>query len=134
MSRSKQLSAPHDHADQGDLKQTDSSTLSPQSSKSLVVLFKNREEDADVDPYTSAFEKKGLGEPIFVPVLKTGSENEERLQKVLRSGCGDGAPYGCVIVTSARAAEMWIRAAINLHTTNEGERSGPTSPNGHAGA
>lgn len=83
----------------------------------MVVLFKTPDEDADVDPYAAALEKHDL-EPFFIPVLQHDSVNEEQLRKTLSDG--PAGKYGGVIVTSSRAAEMWIRAATNLINAEDG--------------
>lgn len=83
----------------------------------LVVLFKTPDEDADVDPYATTLEKHNL-EPFFIPVLQHDSVNADQLQKTLLEG--SAGKYGGVIVTSSRAAEMWIRAAINITNGEDG--------------
>ncbi|KAF9508794.1 hypothetical protein BS47DRAFT_1365710 [Hydnum rufescens UP504] len=75
----------------------------PMPSKA-VIFCKARDEEADMDSYATALEREGYL-TWFIPVLEHGATNLGSLERVMRDG--PNSRFGGVIVTSARAAEMW---------------------------
>ena len=76
-----------------------------------VILCKSRDEEVDIDPYAAAL---GRSDYLtwFVPVLEHEPMNLDALEHIMRDGPDNR--FGGVIVTSARAAEMWTRVGENI--------------------
>jgi len=85
---------------------------------SAVVLFKSPDEDLEVDPYATALSERDL-HSFFIPVLRYFSSNDDKLKEVVIRG--SHGRYGGVIVTSSRAAEMWVRTVEEVIKHGSGE-------------
>ncbi|KAI0070877.1 tetrapyrrole biosynthesis uroporphyrinogen III synthase [Panus rudis PR-1116 ss-1] len=71
-----------------------------------VILLRAPTPEADAaDKYEAAFLSRGF-HPVSVPVLETTAVNITQLRDIIISGPANGE-FGGVIITSARAVEVW---------------------------
>ncbi len=85
-----------------------------------VILFKSREDGtpSSSDPYEDSF--KGCGyTSCFVPVLQHAAVNQEEFERLLLDGPQDR--FGAVIITSGRAAEIWLHSTAGLELSGPGK-------------
>ncbi|KAK7680760.1 hypothetical protein QCA50_016068 [Cerrena zonata] len=84
---------------------------------SNVLLLRAPSQDVP-DKYEIAFQDRGY-HPFSIPVLETGAVNVAELQTYISNGPGKEG-IGAVVITSARAVEVWKEAIDALAQDNIG--------------
>lgn len=88
-----------------------------------VILFKSRDDGTaqGSDPYEELLKGHGYTS-WFVPVLQHRVVNEEQFERLLLDG--PQGRFGAVIVTSGKAAEIWLQSATRLESYDSGKSPG----------